>query len=83
MRSRVTTLVVLSAFIAGVQLLAAGPAAAMDDNGTDACLPMPGFPGLGTDSDGFCDPLTGLAEIHQPTRPGPWARAPRLFVPRS
>lgn len=57
MRSRVTTLVVLSAFIAGVQVLAPAPAAAMDDNGTDACLPMPGFPGFGTDSDGFCDPL--------------------------
>ncbi len=57
MRSRVTTLVVLSALIAGVQVFAAAPAAAMDDNGTDACLPMPGFPGFGTDSDGFCDPL--------------------------
>jgi hypothetical protein len=56
-RFRVATLLVLSAFIAGVQVLASAPAAAMDDNGTDACLPMPGFPGFGTDSDGFCDPL--------------------------
>jgi hypothetical protein len=38
--------------------LAPASAQAMDDNGPDdACLPKPGFPGIGTDSDGFCDPL--------------------------
>jgi hypothetical protein len=55
----VATLLAFLALIATALVLAPGSAQAMDDagGGTDACVPMPGFPGFGTDGDGFCDPL--------------------------
>ncbi len=55
MRIPLATLLALLTLTALV--LVPASAQAMDDNGTDACLPKPGFPGIGTDSDGFCDPL--------------------------